>query len=281
MIDRALVLSGGGLGGIAWEVGVLAGIRDEWPQLDAVLADPCTLFVGTSAGSIVGSQVAAGVSLERLYESQLEHETAEVGAIVDAAEWQARFEQTVAGATSPEDARRRVGAMAVAAQPHDDGARRGVIRSRIVSDQWPERHLLVAAVDADSGELVAFDRASGVGLVDALAASCAVPGVWPVVAIGSRRFTDGGVRSGSNADLAAGAARVLVLNPLPVEGKAAVPEEELDALGSAAVEVIVADAAALASYGLNPLDPSVRAAAARAGREQGNAVAARVRSIFA
>ncbi|MBI5161446.1 MAG: patatin-like phospholipase family protein [Micrococcales bacterium] len=281
MIDRAIVLSGGGLGGIAWEVGVLTGIRDAWPELDEVLADSSTLIVGTSAGSVVGSQVAAAVPLELLFEAQLAEQTAEVGARIDAAAFQSRIDQALAGATSPEDARRRIGAMAIAAHPEDDGERAEIIRSRLASEQWPERALRVAAVDADTGELVAFDRDSGVDLVSALAASCAVPGVWPVIRIGDRRFVDGGVRSGSNADLAAGAGRVLVLNPLPVEGMPLVPEGELEALGGAAVEIVSADAAALAIYGLRALDPAVSPAAARAGREQGRSVAGRVMALLA
>lgn len=281
MIDRAIVLSGGGLGGIAWEVGLLTGIRDEWPDLDRVLAEESTLFVGTSAGSVVGSQVAAGVPLEVLFEAQRKTQTPEVGSAVDAAEFQSRIAEALAGARSADEARRRIGAMAVAAHPDDRGERAEIIRSRLSSEEWPHRRLRVAAVDAETGELVAFDRDSGVDLVSALAASCAVPGVWPAIRIGDRRFIDGGVRSGSNADLAAGARRVLVLTPLPVEGMPLVPHDELDALGDAPVEVVGADVAALAIYGLRALDPAVSPAAAAAGREQGASVAGRVTALFA
>ena len=67
---------------------------------------------------------------------------------------------------------------------------------------------------ADNGEFVAFEKSSGVSLVDAVAASCAVPGVWPPVTINGRRYIDGGMRSAVNADLAAGYERVVVLAPI-------------------------------------------------------------------
>ena len=57
-------------------------------------------------------------------------------------------------------------------------------------------------------------RSSRIPLTDAVVASCAVPGIWPPVTIGGRRYMDGGVRSSDNADLAAGAARIVVVSPL-------------------------------------------------------------------
>ncbi len=56
--------------------------------------------------------------------------------------------------------------------------------------------------------------AGGTGVVDAVGANCAVPGVWPPVTIGDRRFMDGGVRSVANADLAAGYERVVIVAPV-------------------------------------------------------------------
>ena len=52
-----------------------------------------------------------------------------------------------------------------------------------------------------------FDAASDVRLLDAVGASCAVPGIWPPVTINGRRYIDGGIRSAANADLAAGCDR--------------------------------------------------------------------------
>jgi NTE family protein len=78
----ALVLAGGGVAGIAWELGVLRGLADADPGLaDGVLA--ADLVIGTSAGSSVAAQITSGVGLDALYEAQLRPETAEIEVDVD------------------------------------------------------------------------------------------------------------------------------------------------------------------------------------------------------
>src|SRR5215203_1575582 len=66
-MSRALVLGGGGVTGVAWEIGVLAGLAEA--GVDLTGAD---LVVGTSAGSVVGAQVTSGAGIEELYARQLE-----------------------------------------------------------------------------------------------------------------------------------------------------------------------------------------------------------------
>src|SRR5207302_8121589 len=63
---RALVLGGGGVAGVAWELGILLGLHDT--GVDVRGAD---LIIGTSAGSVVGAQIASGTDLESLFASQL------------------------------------------------------------------------------------------------------------------------------------------------------------------------------------------------------------------
>ena len=156
----------------------------------------------------------------------------------------------------------------MAAPTISESERLAVVASRLPDPTWPDRRLQLVAVDAESGEVVLFDATSGVGLVEAVAASCAVPGVWPPTTINGRRYLDGGVRSVDNADLAAGFERVLVLMPVQLE-VAAVPL--LESTGS--VAVLYPDDAAVTAMGPNPLDPEYRAAAARAGRLQAEALA--------
>ena len=91
--------------------------------------------------------------------------------------------------------------------------RRRVIEHRLPSHDWPERDLRITAIDVATGELVVFDSSSGVALVDAVAASCAVPGTWPPVTIGERRYMDGGVGSSVNTAVAADCATAVVLVP--------------------------------------------------------------------
>ncbi|PPH28245.1 patatin-like phospholipase family protein [Rathayibacter sp. AY1F9] len=278
----ALVLAGGGLAGIAWELGVLRGLADASPEAARLLLDPSTTFIGTSAGSAVAAQLSTGTGLDKSYEAQLQEESAEIGADVDGERLQALFAAAVEGATSPQDARRRIGTLALEAETLPEDTRRAVIAARVGDADWPEQRLLITAVDTATGELRVFDRESGVGLVDAISASCAVPGVWPPVSIDGVRYMDGGVRSGSNADLAAGADWVLIVTPLPgvgTPGAGLIPTGELDALADSRVEVLYADEESVRAFGPNSLDPAVRAASARAGRAQGARLASRIAAL--
>jgi NTE family protein len=281
-LGTALVLAGGGVAGIAWELGVLRGIADADPGLaDRLLA--ADLVVGTSAGSSVAAQITSGVGLDELYEAQLRPETAEIEVDVDLPALVAGVNAAMEGATGAEDAGRRVGALALATPTIDPALRLAAIDARLPVKEWPERRVLIPAVDAESGELAVFTRDSGVALVDAVAASCAVPGVWPPVAVGGRRYMDGGTRSMANSDLAAGADRVLVVLPT-LPGAPALWGSSLDAelagLAPAAVSVIYADQASLDAFGTNALSPATRAASARAGRAVGAANAAAVAALW-
>jgi NTE family protein len=267
----ALVLGGGGVGGIAWITGLLAGLAEAGQDVTGA-----ELLVGTSAGSTVAAQVGSGIGLEELYARQVDPalQAAEIMAEMDLEKFAAEIGAAVGTAASVPEMRRAVGRVALEARTVPEPERRAVIESRLPSHTWPERALRVVAVDAETGEARVFDRDSGVPLVDAVAASCAVPGVWPPVTIGSRRYVDGGVRSMANADLAAGADRVLVIAPMgttepfPSEQPLERTVGELRAQG-AEVAVVVPDEASRAAVGANPLDPATRRPAAEAGRAQG------------
>lgn len=268
--SRALVLGGGGLTGIAWELGLLGGLAEAGVDLGA--AD---LIVGTSAGAVVGAQITSGCPLEELVATQLDPAAGsrEIAVAFDAAAFRASMADAVREANDAKQARARLGQMALVAETPPEAVRRRVIAGRLPVHDWPERRLVVTAVDAETGEFVTFDRHSGVGLVDAVAASCAVPGIWPPATVGGRRYIDGGMRSGTNADVAQGCATVVVLVPVAIDG--ALEERlqgELAVLGEATTFVVCADAASLKVIGSNHLDPGRRPAAARAGRRQAAAV---------
>ena len=178
--------------------------------------------------------------------------------------------------------RRRLGAAALEMDAASDGSGqtrwRATVAARLPSQRWPERTVLIVAVDAHTGEPVVFDRHSGVDLVDAVAASCAS---GPPYGIGDSRYIDGGYRrSSENADLAAGYGRVLVLSPLGGRSRAplewgmhlAAQVDELRARGSR-VETILPDSNSRDAFGSNLMDLSTRPPAARAGYNQGRALA--------
>jgi NTE family protein len=276
-----LVLAGGGVAGIAWELGVLRGLADADPALAARILG-ADLVIGTSAGSAVGAQITSGVALDELYEAQLRPETAEIEVELDQQELFARLGAAMARATGATDIGRRIGALALDTQTVAPATRLAAIDARLPVKEWPERPLLLVTVNARTGEPRLLDRDSGVSLVNAVAASCAVPGVWPVVTIGEEQYIDGGVRSMANADLAAGADRVLIIQPL-LEGTPAPwgdAEAELAALAPAAICVISADQASVDAFGANPLSPATRAPSARAGRAVGMARAAEVAALW-
>lgn len=276
MTRRALVLGGGGVTGIAWEWGVLAGLAAA--GVDLTDAD---LVVGTSAGSVVGAQVAAGLDVEQRYQAQLVPADKEVAATFGAGVW-LRYVLAMVGPHGAQGFRRRLGQLSLRASTVAEAERVRVIASRLPVSEWPQRRLLLTAVDAHTGEFRVFDRESGVALHLAVAASCAVPLVWPPVTIGDRRYIDGGVRSGTNADLADGYERIVVLAPLTRGlGPLAGAQAQVDALRPRSkVALVSPDAAALRAIGRNVLDPARRADAARAGLAQAASAAGEVRSIW-
>jgi NTE family protein len=283
--ERALVLGGGGSTGNAWLIGVVAGLFDA--GLDVTTAD---LTIGTSAGSTAAAQLAGATPTELLaaiLAASPQQPTGPVGSdrgrvparpVADHLE---RIGKIIASAEDAADMRRRMGAAALDRDAASDGSWqaqwRATVASRLPSRRWPRRTLLITAVDADTGEPVVFDRHSGVDLADAVAASCASGLPYR---IGDIPHIDGGYRRNENADLAAGYRRVLVLSPFggrtlhPLDWgmQLAAQVDELRAGGSR-VETIVPDSNTGDMFGASAMDLSLRPPAARAGYEQGSALA--------
>jgi NTE family protein len=277
-MGRALVLGAGGITGVAWELGMLCGLRDHGVELAG--AD---LIVGTSAGAIVGTQLATGVDPEERFAAQLLPPDGEAAAGLGTGAMLRLALAAVAGGRDPQRVRARIGNFALRAPTGPAAERIAVIGRRLPVHEWPRRALRITAVDARTGEFVVLDRDAGVPLVEAVAASCAVPGVWAPVSAGGRLLVDGGLRSPVNADLAAGCDQVVVLAPMVraigpmirVGTQVAV----LRAQG-ARVALVSPDTAALAAIGRNVLDPARRAAAARAGRAQAASAVAEVAAAW-
>lgn len=275
-MTSALVLGGGGVTGVAWEIGLLHGLDCAGVSLSSADA-----VIGTSAGSVVGTLLRSGRPLSQLYDGQLAPPTSEIAATFGAsvmARWV--LAQLLPG--SGQVKRRRIGQGALKAHPEPPTERLQVISRRLEMSEWPPGVLLVTAVDATTGAFRVFDKDSGVDIVDAVAASCAVPFVWPPVRVGGVPHVDGGVRSATNADLAQGADRVVVVAPITrAFSKATSPAGQLQRLGPGVRSVVISpDAASRAAIGNNPLDPARRAGAARAGFDQAASVAEEVRAVW-
>ena len=282
--ERALAIGGGGGTGNAWVIGVVAGLFDA--GLDVTEAD---LIIGTSAGSTAAAQITSATPSE-LFAAILaaaprqptaptrpDGGRAAMGPVANHLE---RTSRIIAAAHDPADMRRRLGAAALDLAAASDGSAqarwRATVAARLPSQCWPQRSVLITAVDARTGEPVVFDRDSGVDLADAVAASCSSGAAY---GIGGNRFIDGGYRrSSENADLAAGYERVLVLSPFGGRSRApldwgmhlAAQVDELRAGGSR-VETIVPDGDSEQLFGARAMDPSLRPPAARAGFDQGRA----------
>lgn len=285
-MTRALVLGGGGVVGIAWETGVLKGLRDG--GVDPATAD---LIVGTSAGSIVGTQVRGGRSLDELYAEQSAPSDGQVEQVAGPdleklmsifARWSQALEMT-------EEICAEIGAQAIEAKTAPEEEWLQAIGSRLPDPvAWPDSALVVTAVDAESGAFRTWDRTSGVALRAAVASSCTVPGMFPPVTIEGRRYIDGGVRSGTNADLARGHNTVVLVAPIggSEAGIGAIARRQLDAeveglrAAGSTVDVILPDAQAQEAFGPNLMDPSRRGTAAEAGLRQGAEAAARLVSLW-
>ncbi len=271
-VDRAAVVGCGGVLGVAWAIGLVAGL--EHAGLNVRDAD---LLVGASAGAVAAAQLASSVPLQALLAEQFDAQAGQAEqfrpysqAAVDAANQQ--LVDRVRG--NLQQARQRIGAYALRSATVSADERRQIVRQRLALQDWPRQALKIVVVNVHSGEARVLDRDCGVDFVDAITASCAVPGVWPVVAIDDGHYMDGGIRSMTNADLAAGARSVLVIAPLgysranPVSGHLDAEIALLQSQG-AQIHVIEPDAASLQAMGPNILDPSRRAEAAQAGWVQG------------
>ncbi|MBS0410423.1 MAG: patatin-like phospholipase family protein [Proteobacteria bacterium] len=294
-MSRALVLGGGGPVGIAWEAGLLAGLAEE--GVDLAEAD---FTLGTSAGSVVGALVAMGrpageiaapifgeADRPREIPSQVAEERPGAPNMMVLLQ---KMQEAASGERDPQVVRREIGEFSLAAQTVDEETFLSGFGRQLAQagdGVWPGRGYACTAVDTVSGDFVVWNAASGVNLSRAVASSCSVPGVFPAITINGRRYMDGGMRSGTNADLAKGHARTVVIAVRLAAGEfgdrmMAPVRRELSLLEEAGgqAHLIVPDEASTAAFGMNLMNPRNRPAAAKAGLDQGRALAASLRDFW-
>jgi NTE family protein len=292
----ALVLGGGGSAGHAWMIGIVAGLAEAGFDL----TDVADLVIGTSAGANAGLQVRSGIPPAELLartltppmqpHAQARPQPPQMDGVFE------RMRSISAAATSATELMRAMGQYGLESDssfaPDVAERRRAMVAGRMPVAAWPERPMIIVAVRAETGELAAFDRNSGVDLLDAAIAATALPGAGPTHEINGVRYISGGVRSADNADLAAGYANVIVLSPfsqrtgpLPpgqFEGLRRPPGADLASevaglrRAGSHVDVITPDDASRSAMGTNQMDPATRSPSARAGYEQGKREATRI-----
>nr|WTA68186.1 patatin-like phospholipase family protein [Micromonospora sp. NBC_00855] len=272
------VLGGGGVAGIAWEVGILAGLADE-----GVTVTPGAVLIGTSSGAVVGAQLASGTPLAELFERQrggVAHETSPALRLLDLL----RLARAQLFARSPEQAARRLGRLALAARIDDPSRQRRIAQARLPDHAWrDDADLHIVVVDTETGASRTFTRHDGVPLVDAVAASCAMPISAAPVAINGHRYMDGGMRSTLNLDLAPGNGPVIALAPSTAAiGPWARIDKQRATLGAGRrVELLLRDHASKQAQGTSVMDRSVVPALVAAARDQGRREASRVAAALA
>jgi NTE family protein len=301
--NLALVLGAGGAAGNAWVIGIIAGLAEAGVDL----TEAADLVIGTSSGATAAAQVRSGIPPAELLASILSDPVPSVPQNRQGppsppmAEIFQRMRAIGAAATSAADLCRAMGAFGLESDATLGSAaaeqRRAMVASRLPRPEWPNRPMIVVAIDAHTGELATFDRDSGVDLADAVTAGTALPGLVPTHSINGTRYINGGVRSAENADLASGYANVVVLSPFggqsgpppagQFEGIRRSPEwgtdlasqvETLRNQGSR-VELVTQDADSRTAMGTNQMDPATRIPAARAGFAQGKQEATRLKFL--
>ncbi len=298
-MTRALVLSGGGAVGIAWQTGLTVGLA----RAGVRLAD-ADFVVGTSAGSAVGAQIALGRDLEaqvaRYGAASTEAAgraastgTASAGAAGMAQRMQGLMALMAEAGTSelPEEAMRsKIGAFALEAETGPEELFVNVF-NYLAGEAWPTQYVCTA-VEAATGTFQVWDAKTDAPLERAVASSCAVPGIFPPITINDKRYIDGGMRSGTNADLAAGHDRVLIVtlmgaqaaagsDPRAVRARQRMESERAAITGvGGTIETVGPDAEAASAIGVNLMDGTRSAAAAAAGVAQGERIAADLSSFW-
>jgi NTE family protein len=293
--ERALVLGGGGPVGVAWELGIAAGLLAG--GVDLAQAD---FVVGTSAGSITGAMLKSGDDVHDLAATVgdiFDRNASGSGADQVPVEGLAKVMETMmrsAGSEdlSEEEVRAQIGAGALAATTISEDAFVDSLGSIFRGRIWPEG-FACTAVDAVNGAFQIWDATSDVPLERAIASSCSVPYVYPPITIGDRRYIDGGMRSPLNADLAAGHEKVIVVSCMIMDLPPMFDDPriaryfdaqkqslgDLEAAG-AAVELIAPDEEFLnlSGYGMSLMDFSKVRDAAESGVRLGKREADRLRA---
>jgi len=232
---RALVLAGGGVIGGMYEVGALAALEETLPGFRANAFD---LYVGSSAGSVVGALMANGVPPLELYaildeerddplnfhRGAVYHKGSFTGATRNLAQfmWAIGKRAVMDFRLEWPDLLARSGGDMPAGffslAPLEAYMREAFLAKGLSNSfTGTPRPLLIAAIALDRAERVVFGQGDllDVPISQAIAASSAIPGFFEPYRIGGRDYVDGDVGYTGHADVAvdAGATLLVAINP--------------------------------------------------------------------
>ncbi|MGH2365787.1 MAG: patatin-like phospholipase family protein [Chloroflexota bacterium] len=275
-MKRGVVLGGGGMTGISWEIGFMKGLRDG--GVDVNEAD---IIVGTSAGAMVGAQVRLGYDLERLYAAQFAPQGPPPEHLLhpDMQVMQRLMRLREADTEMTPEVCRDLGQQAKAARAASAETFVSEITAQIGAE-WPAKALVATGVDVDDGAIRGFDAAAGIALGRAVAISMCVPGMVKPIAVGSRAYMDGGV-AGSHLALAASCDLLLALVTFEEPRTA----EAARGIAASGVRVLLQapNAESAEAMGIEPgarFDPARRGPAAEAGQRQATAFLLELREAW-
>ncbi len=289
-MNRGLVLGGGGIVGVAWEVGVMQGLHEG--GIDLLGGAQPDAVIGTSAGSTVGALMSTH-TLDQMAElAQAPDGAAVAMETVPLLDFELMMECWAIWQNLPDtkpETLATVGAFALRSKTVSED-RWVSSMTDVFGTAWPSEKFRCTAVNAATGAFAVWGHDSDVTLSQALASSCSVPCIFPTVTIHGQPYTDGGVRSPTSIDLLTGFKRVLVLAPIgsweadSLDAPAALAMKNESAVvegaGGKVVTLMPDDPANQATL-LTPLgrmDPEMRSAALDHGRRQGLELAGQISS---
>ena len=269
----ALALSGGGHYGIAFHIGYLKGLFDKGIDLRTV-----DYIIGTSAGSQVSTTISSMIDWDTIWQEQIIEKVNETTPISDKemGELFQAFDQLAKESKSTKAWVDGMGEISKNTQPNVSlDARRDMIRNRLgsVPLEWNDK-LNIVATELETSERKVFNAQSGVALIDALAASSALQGVWQPIPINGYHYYDGGSYSMENPDVVDDAVKVIVLTTnLPIETPYALDQlvEQMKADGKDVYVVKPSDevVSMLQAYQYNTVNADMREEIAQAAVKQG------------
>ena len=287
LVTWGLALGGGGVVGLAWEVGVLRALEEA----GLAPANTADVIVGTSAGSILGAWLRRGRT------------TTDLEAQIDGGSL--RLPGRAMPLQSDEERRLYAEALRLWARPavmsEPQAAQVGEVAAEVTREdpdrlhsfesefgaEWPDGRLLVTTCRISDGARCAWGRGSGVPLHLAIAGSCTVPGLSAPLLIDGDRHIDGGVWSSTNADLLAGVGVQDVIALSPMAGamglgraQAARLTAECDRLGAIGVEAVpVTPGEDFREARIDLLDAARSKDALAMGRKAGEGAVVRIRHL--